>query len=78
LDCNLPSIFGQNVRAARIEAGRTQAQLAERTILTQQYVSLVEAGYQNISLDTTVALARAVGRDVNALLRKGRNRIRPR
>ena len=44
--------------------------------LTQQYVSLVEAGHQNITLDTMAALARAVGRDVIALLRKARNRIR--
>src|SRR5260370_4931715 len=49
-------IFGQNVRAARIKAGLTQAQLAERTGLTQQYVSLVEAGHQNITLDTMAAL----------------------
>ena len=75
---DLRKIFGQNVRAARIKAGLTQAQLAARTGLTQQYVSLVEAGLQNITLDTMAALARAVGRDVSALLRKARNRIRPR
>jgi DNA-binding XRE family transcriptional regulator len=76
--CDLRKIFGQNVRAARIKAGLTQAQLAARTGLTQQYVSLVEAGLQNITLDTMAALARAVGRDVSALLQKARNRIRPR
>ena len=48
--------------------------MAARTGLTQQYVSLVEAGLQNITLDTMAALARAVGRDVSALLRKARNR----
>ena len=74
----LRKIFGRNVRAARIKAGLTQAQLGERTGLTQQYVSLVEAGHQNITRDTMAALARAVGRDVIALLRKARNRIRPR
>lgn len=72
------TIFGQNVRAARIKAGLTQAQLAERTGTTQQYVSSVEAGQQNITLDTMAALARAVGRDVTALLRKGRSHTRPR
>jgi DNA-binding XRE family transcriptional regulator len=75
---DLRKIFGHNVRAARIKAGLTQAQLAARTGLTQQYVSLVEAGLQNITLDTMAALARAVGRDVSALLRKARNRIRRR
>jgi len=68
---DLQKIFGQNLRAVRIKAGLTQAQLADRTGLTQQYVSLVEAG-------TMAALARAVGRDVSALLWKGRSRIRPR
>jgi transcriptional regulator with XRE-family HTH domain len=72
---DLRKVFGQNARAARVKAGLTQAQLAERTGLTQQYVSLVEAGHQNITIDTMAALARAVGRDVSALLRKGRNRI---
>ena len=75
---DLGRIFGQNVRGARIKAGLTQAQLAERTGLTQQYVSLVEAGLQNVTLDTMAALARAVGRDVSALLRTARNRITPR
>jgi DNA-binding XRE family transcriptional regulator len=32
-------VFGQKTRAARIKARLTQAQLAERTGLTQQYVS---------------------------------------
>jgi transcriptional regulator with XRE-family HTH domain len=72
------SVFGANLRAARIKAGLTQAQLAERTGLTQQYVSLVEAGHQNITIDTMTALARAVGQDAGAMLRKVRGRIRPR
>jgi len=72
------SVFGQNLRAARIKAGLTQAQLAEQTGLTQQYVSLVEAGHQNITIHTMAALARAVGQDVSAMLRKVRGRIRPR
>jgi hypothetical protein len=40
---------------------------------------LVEAGHQNITLDTMAALSRAVGRDVSALLRKKHvTRIGPR
>ena len=72
------SVFGANLRTARIKVGLTQAQLAERTGLTQQYVSLVEAGHQNITIDTMTALARAVGQDVSAMLRRVRGRIRPR
>jgi transcriptional regulator with XRE-family HTH domain len=55
---DLRKVFGQNARAARVKAGLTQAQLAERT----------EAGHQNITIDTMAALARVIGRDVSALL----------
>ena len=75
---DLPTLFGKNLRDARIKAGLTQGQVAERTSLTQQYVSLVEAGHQNITLGTMTALARVVGQDVRTLLRKGRGRTRPR
>jgi transcriptional regulator with XRE-family HTH domain len=74
----LPTLFGKNLRDARIKAGLTQGQVAERTSLTQQYVSLVETGHQNITLGTMTALARVVGQDVTTLLRKGRGRTRPR
>jgi transcriptional regulator with XRE-family HTH domain len=73
---DLRKVFGQNVRAARLKAGLTQTQLAEQTGLTQQYVSLVEAGHQNITLDTMAALASVIGRDVSAPLRKVRSRRR--
>ena len=41
---DLVAIFGANLKAARMKAGLTQAQLAERSGLLQQYVSLVEIG----------------------------------
>lgn len=69
--------FGKNLRAARIKAGLTQAQVAERTGHTQQYVSLVEAGHQNITVNTMTALARVTGHDVRVLLRKARRHTRP-
>jgi DNA-binding XRE family transcriptional regulator len=75
---DLRTVFGQNLRAARIKAGLTQAQLAERTGLTQQYVSWVEAGHSNITLATMTGLARVVGQDVIALLHRGRGRTAPR
>ena len=67
---DLRTVFGQNLRTARINAGLTQAQLAQRTGLTQQYVSWVEAGHANITLATMTTLARVVGRDVVALLQR--------
>jgi len=60
--------FGENLRLARVGAGMTQAQLAERTGLTQQYVSLVEIGRQNLTLSTMAVLARIFGQDVVSML----------
>ena len=68
--------FGQNLRAARLNSGLTQADLAERAGLLQQYVSLVESGKQNVTLTTAQALARVVGRDVSDMLRRVRPRSR--
>ncbi len=75
---DLRTVFGHNLRAARTKAGLTQTQLAERTGLTQQYVSWVEAGHANITLGTMTALARVVDEDVVALLQRGRGRTAPR
>jgi transcriptional regulator with XRE-family HTH domain len=75
---DLRTVFGQNLRAARIEAGLTQAQLAQRTGLTQQYVSWVEAGHANITLATMTALARVLGQEVRELLRNRIGRTTPR
>jgi transcriptional regulator with XRE-family HTH domain len=74
---DLPTLFGKNLREAWTKGNLTQAQVAERTGLTQQYVSPVEAGHQNITLGTMAALARVVGQVVRTLLREGRGR-RPR
>ncbi len=60
--------FGANLKAARLKKGLTQAQLAEGAGLFQQYVSLIELGKQNFTLDTAVALAMVVDRDVRTLL----------
>jgi DNA-binding XRE family transcriptional regulator len=64
----LAELFGRNLRDARAAARLTQAQLAERAGITQQYVSRVESGRQNLTLSTMTALARMVGRDVVSLL----------
>ena len=62
--------FGENLRNARVKAGMTQGQLADRASLTQQYISLVEIGRQNLTLSTMALLARIFGQDVVAMLRR--------
>jgi DNA-binding XRE family transcriptional regulator len=72
---DLPVVFGENLKAARLKCGLKQSELAERTGLTQQYLSLIETGHQNLTLKTMMALAQVVGGNVSDMLRhspKGR------
>ena len=64
------AIFGQNLRAARLQAGLKQSDVAARTGLTQQYLSLIEAGQQNVTLRTMSLLAEVVDHDLRDMLRK--------
>jgi transcriptional regulator with XRE-family HTH domain len=66
---DLVAVFGANLKAARLKQGLTQTQLAERAGLLQQYVSLVEAGKQNVTLTTAQTLARVVHQNVSEMLR---------
>jgi transcriptional regulator with XRE-family HTH domain len=65
--------FGANLKAERLKKGLTQAELAKGAGLFQQYVSLIELGKQNFTLDTAVALATVVDRDVRTLLASPRS-----
>jgi DNA-binding XRE family transcriptional regulator len=67
---NLQIVFGENLRAARLKADLSQAELAAQTGLTQQYLSLIETGYKNVTLRTMEALAKVVGQEVSAMLRR--------
>ncbi len=55
------------LRAARITAGLTQAELADRAGVTRQLVSAVEANRNEPGVRAGVALARALGTTVEAL-----------
>jgi DNA-binding XRE family transcriptional regulator len=61
--------FGQNFRQAREKAGLTQSDIEAHTGIKQHYVSQIENGKQNLTLDTMTALALAVGKDVRSLLK---------
>jgi transcriptional regulator with XRE-family HTH domain len=66
---DLLTVFAASLKAARIKSGWTQAQLAERAGLLQQYVSLIEQGKQNVTLTTAQVLARVLRQDVSDMLR---------
>ena len=52
---------GQNVRTLRLRLALTQEELAEKAGFHWTYVSGVERGRYNISLDSLVKLAKALG-----------------
>ena len=64
----LSTEFGVALREARLRAKMTQADVAKRARLGQTYVSRVELGHQNITLDSMSLLARAVGLHVSLVI----------
>ena len=67
-----PRKLSKRPAPSQIRAGLTHAEVAEQAGLTQQYVSLVEGGRQNITLSTMIALARVTGHEVRVVLRRVR------
>ncbi len=67
---DMRALFGSNFRQARLKARMTQADVEERTGIRQHYISEIENGLQNLTLDTMTTLAQAIGTDVRALLRR--------
>lgn len=63
------AVFARRLREARLEAGLSQARLAELAGLDRTYVSHLERGLANPSLLKMSQLARIVGRSVADLLR---------
>jgi transcriptional regulator with XRE-family HTH domain len=60
--------FGTNVRQARVELKITQEKLAERSGLHRTFVSSVERGERNISIDNMHRVAIALMTAVAALV----------
>lgn len=60
--------FARNVRATRKRRGLTLEDLAERSDLTWSYISQVERGIRNITVDNMAALARGLDRELYELL----------
>jgi transcriptional regulator with XRE-family HTH domain len=61
-------LFGDTLRAVRLEVGVSQEELAHRAGLDRTYVSSCERGKRNVSLETIVKLAEALGVLPSALL----------
>ena len=65
-------LFAANLRKARQKAALSQEDLAAYAGIHQPYVSALEHGAYNLTLETMVNLADAVGVDVRQLLRPRR------
>lgn len=55
------------LRLARVAAGLTQADLAERAGVTRQTIGLIEAGGYNPTLNLCLSLARVTGKTLDEL-----------
>ena len=53
-------IVGNNIRTCRTNAGMTLEELAEKAEMSWPYISEVERGRENISLDKLARLAQAL------------------
>jgi transcriptional regulator with XRE-family HTH domain len=58
---NLKEIVSDNIRQHRALAGLTQAELARKAKLTDVYISRIENGANNLTLDSIEQIAAALG-----------------
>jgi DNA-binding XRE family transcriptional regulator len=63
-------LFGANFRKARQKAKLTQVDVGKLTGIAQHYISEVENGVHNVTIDTMTVLARAIGAELRSLLRR--------
>jgi transcriptional regulator with XRE-family HTH domain len=62
------TIDGKKVKAARLAAGMTQAELSEASGRVRELISKVENGYKDVSFKTLGKLADALNVDMTDLL----------
>jgi transcriptional regulator with XRE-family HTH domain len=68
---SLREVFALNVRLTRIHAGLSQERLANEAGLDRTFVSSLERGVRNISVDNIEVLARALQTPAHDLLDAG-------
>ena len=59
--------FTNRVRVARVAAGLTQQELADRVGVTRQTIGLIESGGYNPTIRLCLAIARVTGESLDAL-----------
>jgi transcriptional regulator with XRE-family HTH domain len=71
-------LVGRNVQRLRIEAGLSQAGLAERMGVDRAYVSGLELGQRNPTIVTLWHIAEALGVKLQSFFKEGKSPRRPR
>lgn len=74
---NVSEDFGIAVRERRIAAGLSQEKLAEAAGLHPTYVSMVERGIRNPTLDVAARIAKALKITLPRLIEQAQNRRGP-
>jgi transcriptional regulator with XRE-family HTH domain len=65
---SLRQVFAKNVRAVRKDRGWSQEELAERAGLHRTYISIIERGLKNVSIDNIEAIAKALEEPASDLM----------
>lgn len=68
LSSELQEAFGLSVRAARLKAGMTQAELSQRSNVSRDDISRIENGQINLTIRTMSKLAAVLDGDVSKML----------
>lgn len=65
---NIRQIFAKNLKSERLAKNLSQEELADLAGLHRTYVSSVERGERNISIDNIAKLAQALGISISVLI----------
>lgn len=77
LSSELQEAFGLSVRAARLKAGMTQAELSQRSNVSRDDISRIENGQINLTIRTMSKLAGVLDGDVSEMLQLTKSALRP-
>lgn len=69
MEDRLAKVFGSVLREYRLAAGFSQERLAQETDLHRTYISLLERGLRQPSLNTIFLLAKEVGCEPHQLIK---------
>lgn len=69
--------LGQNIQSLRIRRGFSQADLAEMAEISAPYMSNIETGIKQVSLETLYRIARCLGVTVSHLLGEETDALQP-